>query len=139
MLHYARALLGLSAAAPPLDTQTVTMSQSGANPNRIRGYRASPVQGSISDGTSNIYGGAAINKMVFFESSSNVGDFTLEIAGEQTNSGWTTITNETDGKSLNRADATFSLVSGKSIWQWSSQPISGFFATINGTKTVVFT
>jgi hypothetical protein len=135
MLHYARALLGLSAATPPLDTQTVTVATTGTTPDRLRGF--GPGTGSISDGTSNIYAGAAIVQLAEFEG----GGMALTInGGALANSGWTTMTNTTNSNSVNRADASFSHPGGTTTeWFWTTASFGEFFPTSSGTKTVVFT
>lgn len=122
-------------ASSSLDTQTVTVAQDGTGSpsfDRRRGYISGAVLGSISDGTSNIYAGAAITKMAYDETS---GQFQLTITGA-TDSGWTTMTNTTDGTSLTRASRS-SFASG--TWTWNSQALNGFFTTSSGPKTVTFT
>jgi hypothetical protein len=141
MLHYARALLGLSAATPPLDTQTVTVATTGTTPDRLRGF--GPGTGSISDGTSNIYGGATIFTLQEVESDGDggVGWLALVITGNNANSGWTTMTNTTNSKSFNRADASYLYDGTYSSWTWTRADVGlgQFFPTSTGTKTVVFT
>jgi hypothetical protein len=103
------ALLGSGSAT--LDIQTVTTGSAGTviNGNLIRGYTSG--LGSIVDGTSNIYGGAAIASL-FWEQNNNSPYYFLSIVGA-TNSGWTTLTIGT--KSLNRVDATFGTGAN---WSW---------------------
>ena len=107
---------------PVLDTQTVTVASltSGSDPTlQYRGYNASgPAFGSISDGTSNIYGGAAITALYFYQegfTSPPVGFTTrqlvLTITGA-TNSGWTTM--KVGTTNFARTDAFFS--SGSWVW-----------------------
>lgn len=112
-----------------LDTQTVTSATTGIPGDRVRGYGGG-TGGSISDGTSNIYSGAAITEMYVDESA---GEFYLTITGA-TNTGWTTMTNATDGHSLSRSAASFS----GGTWTWTGQTINGFFGAA-GAKTINFT
>ena len=94
------------------DTQTVTTGIFGNSPDRIRGYQSSGSIGSITDGTSNIYSGAAITKLIWDEGSSA---YELNITGA-TNSGWSALT--IDGtKVLTRTSATFS---AGGIWVWAT-------------------
>ena len=141
MLYYAQQMMGRGSSGGgggggTLDTQSVSVTQNGSLPFRERGYVTGGSLGSISDGTSDIYSGAAINKMLADEDAST---FVLEIAGVQANSGWTTMTNATDSLSLTRASATFGTGGGVSTWTWTGQALSSFFATGSGTKTVNFT
>lgn len=108
---------------PVLDTQTITAGSSSSGSNPIQtwsGYKsASPAIGSIVDGTSNIYGGAAITGLYFTQEgyvSPPVGFVTrglvLTITGA-TNSGWTRML--VGSTSFLRADASFS----SGTWTWS--------------------
>lgn len=131
------AIAALAAAAPggaTLDTQTVTTGSTGSgNPNfdRRRGFD-SGVQGSISDGTSNIFGGAAITKFYWDETTIT---YVLAITGA-TNSGWTQVT--IDGtKVLTRASATFS--AGTWTWATSDTVTTQAFSTASSNHTCVFT
>jgi hypothetical protein len=105
------------AALSTLDTQTVTVGGSGTIPDDslIRGFSVPLTYGSISDGTSNIYGGAAITAL-FYDMSA--GGITMSITGTLANSGWTTLTIKSTV--LNRADAFFSVSGGVSYWFWAS-------------------
>jgi hypothetical protein len=121
-----------------LDTQTVTRgtASAGADPfQNFAGYRGtgSPTFGSISDGTSDIYAGATINGLYFFEEGTSVGGtgfYTRSIIwvvnGTQSNSGWSTVTIGTT--TYTRADATFSTSGGVSTWTWF-EPIPDPFAS----------
>lgn len=111
-----------------LDTQTVTSgsTSTGTDPYfNWYGYKGtgSPTFGSISDGTSNIYSGAAINGIYFYEEGSvGAGGFydrgiILVINGTQANSGWTTM--NIGSTAYNRTDAAFSTAGGVSTWTWS--------------------
>lgn len=110
-----------------LDTQTVTRgtTSTGSDPYyNWAGYKGtgSPTFGSISDGTSNIYSGATINGLYFYEegSSGMFGYYIRQIIwvvdGTQSNSGWSTMTVGTT--TYNRIDATFSTAGGVSTWAW---------------------
>jgi hypothetical protein len=83
--------------------------------------------GSISDGTSNIYSGAAINGIYYDESGSGA-YIILDITGA-TNSGWTTM--NINGTNYSRSSASFS--SGQ--WTWSVAIGSNPFGT-SGSKAV---
>lgn len=98
-----------------LDTQTITTGTAGTagNQDRVRGW-SSPSIGSINDGTSNIYAGAAITGFFFDENGGTGMYYGLSITGA-TNSGWTQVT--IDGtKVLTRASATFS----SGTWTWTT-------------------
>ena len=109
------ALLGSSSGL--LDTQTVTVGVFGSVPNRLRGYGGGFL-GSIVDGTSNIYAGAAINNIEFVEDGSGAGAgyYYLAITGAA-NSGWTSMVIGTD--TLLRANGTYS----SGTWSWSGYNI----------------
>ncbi len=129
MILAARLRRKTSSGSSALDTQTVTSATTGIPGDRFRGYGGG-AGGSISDGTSNIYSGAAITAMYVDESA---GEFYLTITGA-TNTGWTTMTNATDGHSLSRSAASFS----GGTWTWAGQTLSGFFGAA-GAKTINFT
>ena len=77
-----------------LDTQNVTTGTAGSAgaQDRIRGYDATGPIGSISDGTSNIFGpGNAITSLEYYEGGGGTAQYILTIAGA-TDSGWTTMT-----------------------------------------------
>jgi len=120
-------MAGISGVAI-LDTQTVTrgITSTGTDPYfNWAGYKGtgSPTFGSISDGTSNIYAGATINGIYFFEEGSVAGGgyYTRSVIwvvnGTQSNSGWSTMT--VDATSYDRTAATFSTSGGVSTWTWS--------------------
>lgn len=111
-----------------LDTQTVTRgtTSTGSDPYfNWAGYKGtgSPTFGSISDGTSNVYAGATINGLYFFEEGSVAGggfytrQIIWEVDGTQSNSGWSTMTVGTT--TYARTDATFSASGGVSTWIWN--------------------
>lgn len=103
-----------------LDTQTVTVGADGSIGvgNRRRGFISGAI-GSISDGTSNIYSGAAILELAAEEQGVGNGfDVILTVTGVVANSGWTSFT--VGGSApFNRASASsFATGSGNSIWRW---------------------
>lgn len=116
MILAARLRRKSNSGSTSLDTQTVTSGSDGTAPNldRRRGF-LSGVIGSILDGTSNIYGGAAITAFYYNENGGSGMTYALTITGA-TNSGWTQVT--IDGlKTLARADAvSFSA----STWTWAT-------------------
>jgi len=125
-----------------LDTQTVTVGSfsTGATGLTFVGYsNTNFTHGSISDGTSNMFSGAAYDAIDAFtvnsQPSSGYGTF-LYIVGYQPNSGWTTMT--IDGETFNRTDAGYTQDSTTS-WYWTSRSNSPFGTTTGVTKQVVFT
>lgn len=112
-----------------LDTQTVTSGVIGGVGERTWGYISGSL-GSISDGTSNIYGGAAILGIYYDQPS---GASYLRISGIQSNSGWSTMACVQSGITLNRASAVFSTSGGNSLWTWGAAIFTG-----TGTKTINF-
>lgn len=126
------ALLGSGSPFPnALDIQYVDGGSIGPAGSRALGYITGAI-GSISDGTSNIYGGAAITELWYDQDSNST---SLKITGTLSNSGWTSIFNVSRNITLNRSAATFSTASGSSTWIWASG--AGFMGT--GNQTIVFT
>lgn len=118
-----------------LDTQTVTTGAAGTAPaqDRSRGYGIGvPFIGSISDGTSNIYGGAAINYL-YWQEDAAVPSYYLAITGA-TNTGWTTLT--IGSKVLNRTAATFA--SGSWTWTTADTITTQAFSTGGSSISCVF-
>lgn len=118
----------MAGAKSTLDTQTVTSGSTttGTDPYfNWYGYKGTgtPTFGSISDGTSNLYSGAAINGIYFYEAgSSGAGGFyersvILVINGTQSNSGWGVMTVGTTAYA--RTAAAFSTAGGVSTWTWT--------------------
>src|SRR5215471_2236077 len=112
-------------AGGSLDTQTVTVGAAGGGSptfDRERGFGTTPAFlyaiGSISDGTSNLYSGAAIKALGWDESMGASGGYYLIINGTVANSGWTSM-NIGGLKTLTRASATYSNPTGLSQWFWS--------------------
>lgn len=109
-----------------LDTQTVTrgQTQTGTDPFFYdwSGYKsATPAIGSISDGTSNVYSGAAITALHFYQYSESGQYLTRQmifrLSSEVANSGWATMLVGTG--IFSRTDAAFTTGTGFSQWAWS--------------------
>lgn len=117
-----------------LDVQSITCGKTGAIGGRTVGFLSGGVLGSMTDATSNIYSGAAIQTLVWDE---NTATIVLQIAGVQSNSGWTSMQRIGSGQVYNRASATFSTVGGVSKWTWTA--LSTFPLGGDGvTSTVIF-
>lgn len=134
-----------------LDTQTITSgsANTGSDPFfNWYGFKGtgSPTFGSISDGTSNLYSGAAINGIYFYEAGSiGAGGYydrsvILVINGTQSNSGWTTMTVGTT--TYVRTAASFSTSGGVSTWTWAlsipNPNASGSPGPFSATTTVTW-
>ena len=141
---------GSGGSSPLLDTQTVTRGQTtiGTNPVEVySGFDTALSLGSISDGTSNIYGGASILGLFFYEkgyTSPPVGyteaNVVWAVNGTQPNSGWTTMTVGTTA--FNRVDATFYVTAGASNWLWTlsiPDPYVGAADPFSASTTVQWT
>jgi len=120
--------------AGSLDAQTVTVGAYEVVDYEFGYYEyqygyGSSTGGSISDGTSNIYGGAAITGLYYQEFGGSA-YIVLSISGA-TNSGWTTM--NIGGTSYSRSSASFS--SGQ--WTWGVSVGANPFGT-SGTKTVMW-
>jgi hypothetical protein len=124
-------------ASSSLDTQTVTVGAWAiANiyfSTAYYGYRQSPSNGAISDGTLNV----ASNRTIAGFSWNGITNLGLFLSGSASNSGWTTVT--INGIALSRSSATFSTVSGNSRWLWNTQTTNPFGTTVGATKQAVFT
>lgn len=115
------------------DTQTITVGGSGTAlaQDRKRGYLSGSF-GSISDGTSDIFGGAAITAF-YYDEGYGTPFYVLTITGAS-NSIWTRVT--IGSKILTRASAGFS----SGTWTWDSfdtvdiQP----FSSPGAVRTVYF-
>lgn len=128
-----------------LDTQTVTAGGSGTalNQDRNRGYSSGSI-GSITDGTSNIYSGAAITDAYWDENlgSPNSQLIVLKITGA-TNTGWTTLTiknGATTTATLTRASASFT-AGGTWIWSFAAgtyTPANNPFGSATEVRTLEF-
>ena len=131
-----------------LDTQTVyvgyaeiSQTQEGVTTYTYAiGYRQDimvPTGGSVSDGTSNIYGGATIRAICVDWDSPGAGSLMFRVNGTQTNSGWTSIT--VNGTTFNRASASSFTAGGTfTTWTWDIfSPFLGPFAGTAGTNVTV--
>ena len=118
-----------------LDVQAVTTGGSGTAPNqdRLRGFSGG--LGSIVDGTSNIYSGAAITTLYWNENGGTSKFYQLTITGA-TNSGWTTL--NIGGQNFLRTSAT-SYGSGTWTWSTSDTITSQSFGSIGSTVACTFT
>jgi hypothetical protein len=123
-----------SYAGGSLDTQTVTSGASGTAGagNRRRGFITGSL-GSVNDGTSNLYSGAAIRELASEENSGF--DVILIITGVQSNSGWTSM-NVGGNHVLTRASATFSTAGGNSSWTWAG--VGNLFGSASSVIVVGF-
>nr|BAR33245.1 hypothetical protein [uncultured Mediterranean phage uvMED] len=96
--------------------------------------------GSISDGTSNLYSGASISSLYWFETlyswTSDVKKVTFQVPGTFSNNGWTTMS--VAGTNFARTSASFSSSFGFTRWEWSTAS-NPFGTTVGATKTVTWT
>lgn len=100
-----------------LDTQTVTVGYAPGSQYAPAFYGYfSPNIGSVSDGTSNLYGGATILGLYWLSYNA----LYFLVSGNRANSGWSTMT--VSGQTFNRVDATYSYSSGnnETSWVWGS-------------------
>lgn len=120
-----------------VDTQTVTLANYNSG-ERIGYSGISPTYGSISDGTSNVYSGAAIEAAVWFPGQDS---FRIQInsTSQLANSGWSGITFQ-DGLFLARNSASVSYISfiTTTQWYWSGVTSSPWNGATSGTKTIAF-
>jgi hypothetical protein len=131
------ALLGSGGA---LDIQTVTTGNDGdpIDFNQQRGFSYGSF-GSIVDGTSNIYSGALINRLLWRE---DLGVYVFELNGSNANSGWTTLTIVGNGTvALTRASASYYNSGVSTQWTWStSDNVSAqVFGSVSSTVVCTFT
>jgi hypothetical protein len=126
-----------------LDTQTVTVGTIDANQYVGAQYGwtdfTNPNTGSVSDGTSNIYSGAAVRTLLYFDLNADQKYFSYVNAGNSGNTGWTTLT--VNGSSYQRSAATYSYNSGNnySRWEWSTNSTNPMGTTNGVTRTVEWT
>lgn len=116
-----------------LDTQTVTTGTQGSAPmqDRNRGFISGTI-GSITDGTSNVYAGAAITSLYYDENGGTGMFYKLAITGAA-NSGWTTMT--IDSTAFTRASATYS----SGTWTWTTaHTVATQALGANGTVHTVY-
>ncbi len=130
-------------AAAALDTQTVTVGTIPANQYVGAQYGwtdfTNPDTGSVSDGTSNIYSGAAVRTLLYFDLNANTKYFSYVNAGNSGNTGWTTLT--VNGTSYQRSAATYTYASNEntSRWEWSTDSTNPMGTTNGVTRTVEWT
>ncbi len=93
-----------NARASALDTQTVTTATSGSVPDRLRGF-INGLMGSISDGTSNIFGPGNAITALYWDENGGAGQTTNLTIASATDTGWTTLT--IGSTVLTRASASF--------------------------------
>jgi len=148
----------VSAGSNNLDSQAVTTGShsitfpagSGlpTNTSNFRGFfnYSSTRYGSISDGTSNLYSGAAIDELYYtWNNVYDIAGLRLEIVGtSRANSGWTTLT--VNGESYLRTNATYNAnVGGNTQWYWPADTEGDFngaddpFPSSGVVATCVFT
>jgi len=119
---------------PPsiLDTQTVIIGSRNDYGYVSTGYKGTGVTtGSITDGTSNLYSGAAINDLYHQTTSSRI---YFRVAGSRANSGWTTM--KINGVSFARTSASYLANSSATVWQWNSISSNPFGSS--GTRAVTW-
>jgi hypothetical protein len=138
-----------------LDSQTVTVGTASAatggsgaptGTTTRRGYSGIYAFGSVSDGTSNLYSGAAFSEIQYsWDTYYPISAVTLRIVGNGlANSGWTTLTIGTTA--YQRSSASYSATyAGQNIttWYWYSGSdntgAANPFAATGQTTTCVFT
>lgn len=106
-----------ASAVTYLDYQTVTVGYAPGSQYAPAFYGYfSPNIGSVSDGTSNLYGGATILGLYWLSYNA----LYFLVSGNRANSGWSTMT--VSGQTFNRVDATYSYSSGnnETSWVWGS-------------------
>ena len=103
-----------------LDTQTVETGNVGtaAMLDRVRGW-STGLMGVITDGTSNVYAGAASTSLYWDENGPGGSQFYYLAITGAANSGWTTLT--IGSTVLDRASATYS----SGTWTWSTTDTVG--------------
>ena len=148
----------VTAGSNNLDSQAVTVGNhsqafaggSGlpANTSNYRGFfdNTYDTDGSISDGTSNLYSGASIVELFYtWNNVYGISLLGLRIDGaSRANSGWTTLT--INGTAFARTDATYTANSGgDTYWTWvinSPADLTGAqnpFPAVGQVATCVFT
>tara|TARA_R110000796_G_scaffold196132_3_gene312643 strand:+ start:1111 stop:1695 length:585 start_codon:yes stop_codon:yes gene_type:complete len=126
-----------------LDTQTVTVGYQAGNqyvgPQWGFSTFANPVIGSVSDGTSNLYAGAAVLTLLYFDLRPDNKFFIFQVSGNRANSGWTTLT--ANGTPYQRSAGTFSYNSNSnySRWEWPSIGANPMGTVVGATKQVQWT
>lgn len=97
-----------------LDRQTLSTIITGSAPDRLRGF-ISGVQGTLTDGTSNVYAGANILEMYQLETDNTVH---FKVAGLVANSGWTQFMVDDPSNIFTRVGATYLQTGGNTQWTW---------------------
>jgi len=126
------AFYGASAGPAYLDTQTITVGSQSSQYVTWRGYDGDTLNfGSISDGTSNLYGGATILRITNVNNNAT----SFQVQGNRANSGWTTMT--IDGVDFARTAASYNYSSSSNSTTWSWSPTSNPFGTTDGVEVTV--
>lgn len=121
-------------SAPPtiLDTQTVVIGSRNDMGYVSTGYRGvSNTTGSVTDGTSNLYSGAAVKDIYHITTLNRV---RFSVLGSFANSGWTTM--KINGISFARTSASFNTLGGLTTWYWGSITSHPFGSS--GTRAVTW-
>jgi hypothetical protein len=130
-------------------THTITVPAGNGLPSTTTVYNGSfdwsgTAYGSVSDGTSNIYSGAAVDRLMYYYNTVYAfSGFNLFIDGtNRANSGWTTLTVGTTA--YQRQNAVYTASSGgNTTWTWSTggdtTGANNPFAATGQTTTCVFT
>lgn len=96
--------------------------------------------GSISDGTSNLYGGASI-VYLWARYLNTPGNYLVSftVSGNRANSGWTTL--DIAGYTYSRSSATYAYEStpNHTTWSWSGGSVNPFGTTVGATKICTWT
>ena len=136
----------LDSQAVTVGTTTAGSGGSGAPTGSTvrRGFSSSGSFGSISDGTSNLYSGAAIVQIQYtWDTYYPISAVSLQIDGaSRANSGWTTLTIGTTSYQRSNAQYTPN-AGGDTYWSWYSGSdntgAANPFAATGQTTTCVFT
>ena len=116
------------------DTQTVTVGTFSTSGGVGTGYGfLNGSGGSVSDGTFNPKGGAAITAL-YFNTVAGFTSLVFSLGSSQTNDGWTTMT--VSGINYDRASATYTSGTPTS-WTWSSVS-NPFGNTVGATVAATF-
>ena len=115
-----------------LDSQRVTVGfYSGGYPTGSATFYGYIGDGKILDGTSNLYSGATINELYWWQEGAIL---YWSIAGNYTNTGWTTM--KVGSTNFSRSSATFSSGGGTTSWTWNAG--DNPFGSIGSTVPVVW-
>ncbi len=106
------------------DIQVMTTGSNVIGDTTYRGYDDGLVSGgamgSLTDGTSNLYGGATIRVLLWTGFDDGVDQaeiFQFRVSGLFANSGWTQVTSS-HGETYLRTSATYSQAGGVTTWNW---------------------